>query len=304
MPAPYPKTGPVTLKVNLADSALSAALKSGKVSSPIVKLEFTGPPVASEGFKGMVRDYAYDCGELAIVTYLLAKSFNKPWTLLPACVVGKFQHNTISYMARDGKVLKPKDMEGNKCVMRSYTQTTPTWARGLLQHEYGVDLSKVTWVTYEAPHIAEYVEPKGMIKVDIKQKSLPQRMIDGEADFGIIGIDGPKHPDARRLIPDHEEQVKAWHKKYGCTHINHMFVVHSDLAKTRPDVVEELWRMLVESKKAGGLTGKEIDPLPFGVDACAKSLTIINQYAQEQMLIPRAFSIDELFDKSMKALRA
>lgn len=303
MPAPYPKSGPVTLKTNLADSPLAAALKAGKVSSPIVKFDFCGPPVAHDGFKGMVRDLAFDAGELAIVTYLQAKSYDKPWTVLPACVVGKFQHNTISYMHR-GRELRAKDVEGRKVVLRSYTQTTPTWARGVLQHEYGVDLSKVTWVTSDDPHLAEYAEPPNVVRVDKKQKSLDQRMIDGEADFGIIGAEGPKHPDARRLIPDHEEAAAAWYKKYGCTHINHMFVVHADLAATRPDVVEEIWRLLVESKKAAGLTGKAIDPLPFGVEAVSRSLTIVNQYAHEQKIIPRPFTIDELFDQRMRALMA
>jgi 4,5-dihydroxyphthalate decarboxylase len=57
-PASYPSSGPVTLKTNLADSALSAALKAGRISSPIVRFDFCGPPVASNGFKSMVRDGA------------------------------------------------------------------------------------------------------------------------------------------------------------------------------------------------------------------------------------------------------
>ena len=153
MPAPYPKTGPVTLTTNLADSSLAAALKAGTVSSPIVKFDFCGPKTANEGFKPMVRDGAFDAGELAIVTFLQAKAYNKPLTLLPACVVGKFQHGTISYMHR-GKELQPKDLEGNKAVVRAYTQTTGTWARGILQHEYGVDLSRITWLTTDDPHLA------------------------------------------------------------------------------------------------------------------------------------------------------
>lgn len=302
MPAPYPKTGPVTLKTNLADSPLAAALKAGKVSSQIVKFDFCGPPVAHDGFKGMVRDLAYDAGELAIVTYLQAKTFDKPLTMLPACVVGKFQHSTITYMNR-GKERRPKDIEGQKVVMRSYTQTTPTWARGVLQHQYGVDLSKVTWVTSDDPHLAEYVEPGNVVRVDKKQKSLDKRMIEGEADFGILGAAGPDHPDARRLIADHEEAAAAWYKTYGCTHINHIFAVHSDLAVMRPDVVEELWRLLAESKKSAGLTGKPIDTLPFGVEAISPSLSIVNQYAHEQKIIPRPFAIDELFNNRMRALQ-
>ncbi len=302
MSAPYPKTGPVTLRVNLADSQLATALKAGKVSSPIVNFDFCGPKVASDGFKAMVREGAFDAGELAVVTYLQCKAYDKPWTILPACVVGRFQHNTISYMHR-GKDLTPKDLEGQKVVMRSYTQTTPTWARGLLQHQYGVDLSKVTWVAADDAHLAEYSEPAGVQRVDRKAKPLDQRMIEGEFQFGILGPEAPKHPDARRLIPDHEAASAAWHKQHGCTHINHMFVVHRELASTRPDVVAEIYRLLSESKQAAGLNGKAIDPLPFGVEQVARSIDIVGQYAHEQKITPRRFSTDELFDKSMRALK-
>ena len=61
----YPSGGPVTLKTNLADSALSAALKSGRVSSPIVRFDFCGPPTASNGFKAMVRDGAFKSDKAA-----------------------------------------------------------------------------------------------------------------------------------------------------------------------------------------------------------------------------------------------
>jgi 4,5-dihydroxyphthalate decarboxylase len=303
MPSRYPKTGPVKLRTNLADSPLAAALKCGQVSSPIVEFDFCGPKVAHDGFKAMVRDRAFDAGELAIVTYLQAKTFGKPLTLLPACVVGRFQHAALSYMHR-GKDRHPREIEGQKVVLRSYTQTTPTWARGVLQHEYGVDLSKITWLTSDDPHLAEYKEPANVVRVDKKEKALDQRMIDGEVDFGIVGVDAPKHPAARRLIPDPQAAGAQWYEKYGCTHINHMFVLDSDLAAERPDVVEEVWRLLVATKKAAGLEGKAIDPLPFGVEAVAKSLQIVSQYAHEQHIIPRPFSLEELFDERMRKLKA
>jgi 4,5-dihydroxyphthalate decarboxylase len=296
----YPASGPVTLKVNLADSALSAALKHGEVTSPIVRFNFCGPPVASNGFKAMVRERAFDAGELAIVTFLQAKTFGKPLTLLPAAVVGRFQHNTISCMAGSG-ITAPQDLEGRRLVVRAYTQTTGVWARGILQHEYGVDLSRITWVTSDAPHLAEFTDPANVVRVDKQEKSLDQRLIDGEADAGILGTDAPKHPDARRLITDHATAAAAWHAKYGCTHINHMFVVDSALAQARPDVVAEIYRMLAESKAAAGLP-KGIDTLPFGLANVSRSLEIINQYAHEQGIIPRRFGVDELFDERTRSL--
>lgn len=298
----YPTTGPVTLRTNLADSALSAALKKGDVASPLVRFDFCGPPVASNGFKAMVRDRAFDAGELAIITFMQAKGYGKPLTLLPAAVVGRFQHNTISYMAARG-ITKPKDLEGRRVAVRAYTQTTGVWARGILQHQYGVDLSRITWMTTDDPHLAEYTDPKNVVRVDKREKPLDQRLIDGEADAGILGTDAPKHPDAHRLIADHPEAAAAWHKQHGCTHINHMFVVDSDLAGERPDVVAEVYRLLAESKAAAGLPKPgTIDALPFGFENVKRSIEIASQYAEEQGVIPRRFAAAELFDHGTERL--
>jgi len=298
----YPKSGPVVLKTHLADSPVVAALKAGKVSSPIVSFDFCGPPVAQDGFKRLVQQNEFDAGELAIVTYLQARTYGKPYIGLPAVIVANFQHGAISYIHR-GKILHPKDMEGRRAVVRSYSQTGPTWARGVLRHEYGVDLSKVTWVTADAPHLAEYEEPKNVVRVDKGEKSLDQRMIDGEADFGLIGANAPKHPDARRLIPDHEDAAAAWHAKYGCVPINHIFVVRSELASARPDVVDEIWRLLCGSKQAAGLGDNKIDSLPFGLDAISKPVSLVSQYAYEQKVIPKPLSVDHLFDKRLRNLK-
>jgi 4,5-dihydroxyphthalate decarboxylase len=292
----YPQTGPVTLRTNLADSALATALKQGKVSSPIVRFDFCGPPVASNGFKAMVRERAFDAGELAIVTFMQAKSYGKPLTLLPATVVGRFQHSTMSCMA-SGPVSTPRDLEGRRVAVRAYTQTTGVWARGILQHEYGVDLAKITWMTTDDPHLAEFTDPPNAVRVDKREKPLDQRIIDGEADAGILGPDAPKHPDALRLIADHAEAAVGWHAKYGCTHINHMFVVDSELAETRADAVAEIYRMLAESKAAAGLPkAGSLDTLPFGFANVQRSLEIASQYANEQGVIPRRFTGAELFD--------
>ena len=91
----FPATGPVALRTNLADSPTAAALKSGAVASPLVHFDFAGPKIANKGFKPMVREGKFQAGELAIVTYLQAKAYGKPLTLLPATMVGRFQHNML-----------------------------------------------------------------------------------------------------------------------------------------------------------------------------------------------------------------
>src|SRR5258706_14455038 len=91
MPA-YPKSGPVTLRANLADYAVTKALKAGAIASDLVSFDFCGPKVAFQGFKPMVRERAYDASELAIATFLQAKVYGKPVPLLPAVGMGRFQH--------------------------------------------------------------------------------------------------------------------------------------------------------------------------------------------------------------------
>src|SRR5207237_2214230 len=98
--------------------------------------------VANTQFKAMVRDLKYDLGELAIVTYLQAVAYGKPYVLLPATIVGRSQHHTIFYNTERG-ALRPSDLTGKRVGVRAYTQTTGAWVRGFLAEDYGVDIERV-----------------------------------------------------------------------------------------------------------------------------------------------------------------
>src|SRR3954447_4322682 len=154
MPA-YPKSGPVTLRANLADYAVTKALKSGAVKSDLVHFDFCGPKVAFQGFKPMVRERAFDASELAIATFLQAKVFGKPVTLLPAVVMGRFQHNHALRCIARGP-LAPGDIAGRGIGMGWSTETTGMWVRGILQREYGVACDKATSVSKDDGHLAHF----------------------------------------------------------------------------------------------------------------------------------------------------
>jgi len=247
----------------------------------------------------MVREGAFDASKLALVTFLQAKAYGKPLVALPAIVLGRFQHGLIGYNASKGE-LTPKDIEGRRVGVRSYTQTTGVWLRGILAHEYGVDLGRVKFVTMEDPHVTEYRDPPFVERAS-GAKKLDQMLLDGDVDAAIMG-ELPKDPRIRPLIPDPEAAARAWHAKHGAVQINHIFVVNEDLSKTRPDVVKEIFRLLQASKKAAPAGG--VDSLPFGVAAMRKPLELIAQYAFEQRITPRHVQVDELFDDTTRALGA
>ena len=147
--------GRKTLKTLIGTYPHTAPLKSGALRSDRLDFEFTEIVPVWDGFKGMIRDDKYDVSEMAIVTYLLAKAHGKPLALLPAAMIGRFQHPYAIYNATKGP-MTPADLKGKRVGIRSFTTTTGAWIRGILANDYGVDLDSIEWVTFEEPHVAEY----------------------------------------------------------------------------------------------------------------------------------------------------
>jgi 4,5-dihydroxyphthalate decarboxylase len=284
----------LTLATNLAPTPMTKAIHDGRVSSDIVRLNLCGPDPAQGGFKDMVQRNLYDCGELAIVTYLQAKAFGKPWVLLPAPVSGRFQHHCAGFNRELGH-LNPRDIEGKRVGVRTYAQTTGLWIRGILQHEYGVDLDKVTFLTTGEGHLLEYSDPPNCVRLP-KGSDIGQMMLDGDLAATLQGVDLPKDPRVERLVPDPFNAAKDWFAREGVVPINHIMVVHADVSRDRPDVVREIYRMTAESRELteGGLP----DPFPpMGVEANRKGLQMAIDWAFEQKIIPQKVSVDSLFDE-------
>lgn len=291
----------VKLHTMLGNYPNTKALKSGEIRSDLIDFDFVEVKVANNLFKKVVREAAYDFAELAIVTYLQARTYGKPYVLLPAVVVGRGQHHTIAYNAERG-VLKPSELAGKRVGVRAYTVTTGTWVRGILAQDYGVDLDKVEWITFEDPHVAEYRDPDA-IKRAPPGKELVAMLLDGELDAAIVGDKLPD-PRLRHLVPDAETVARNWAQSHGGVPINHMVVLREDIAKSRPDLAKELFRLLLASKRAGQAPsdGTALDPLRFGVEACRPTLEIIIDYCVRQKLIPRKIAVDALFDETTRAL--
>ncbi len=292
---------PITLQAMFGTYPNTQALKKGEIRSPLVSFEFAEVKVANQFFKSVVRDARYDLSELAIVTYLQAKAYGKPYVLLPAVVVSRSQHHTIAYNAERGR-LNPGDLTGRRVGVRAYTQTTGAWVRGILADDYGVDIDRVKWITFEDPHLAEYRDP-AIVERAPEGKNIVQMLLDGELDAAIVG-DSLPDPRLKTLIPDAEKVAAGWAARHGGIPINHMAVIRESIVKSRPDVVKEVFRLLVDSQKRAGVPASDqASAIRFGIEATRASLEIIIDYSVRQRLIPRRFSVDELFDDTTRALQ-
>ena len=278
------------LRTLLGDHTCTAALKNGSIKSDLVEFDFVEYSPTNKGFKPMVREGAFDVSEMAIVTYLMAKSVGKPMVLLPNVVVARFQHAYALYNAKQG-TLKPADLNGKRVGIRSFTTTTGAWLRGILANDHGIDLNSIDWVTFEDAHVAEFHDTTKRAPAG---KQIVQMLIDGELD-AVLG-EKVEHPDLKPLFVDAGTEEKTWFAKHKVLPINHMVVVSRTLCEKHPDAVREVQRMLKQAADGAPAAPR------FSADEMRRSLETIIAYSAQQKLIPRAYAVDELFDDVTRAL--
>src|SRR6266566_3556607 len=134
------------------------ALKDGSVTSPKISFDFVEVSPITRAFRHMAAGLAYDVSEMALATYMLARSFGKPIIGLPIVLVRSSLLPGL-VTAESSSITDPRELNGKTLGIRSYTQTSGVWVRGILQDGFGVDLSSLKWVTFEGSHLDEYVDP-------------------------------------------------------------------------------------------------------------------------------------------------
>src|SRR5436305_5064084 len=184
------------LRTLLGDHPFTAALKNGSIRSDLVTLDFADYSPTHTGFKPMVREQAFDVSEMAIVTYLMAKSVGKPMVLLPCVVIARSQHAFALYNARRG-TLRPERLNNKRVGILSFTTTTGAWLRGILANDHGVDLNSLHWVTFEDAHVAEFRDTTVRAQ---EGKQIVEMLVEGELD-AVLG-EKSDHPDLKPLFGD------------------------------------------------------------------------------------------------------
>jgi 4,5-dihydroxyphthalate decarboxylase len=299
------------LTIALGNYGLTKPIKQGRAGLGRPDLNHIEIEPITAAMRRMCRGLEFDICEMAFTTYVCARAVGLPFTAIPVFVTRNFHHWAIFINTKSG-IKTPKDLEGRTVgVNRGYTVTTGLWARGVLQTEYGVDLNKITWAPTDDEHVKEFVAPKN---VDYKFRGKPMRelLLSGQIDaaIGEVGVDAP---EVKPLIPNAREAGFGYFRKTGIYPINHGVVIKDSVLKDRPWIAGELFRVFEAAKaeylqnlnadvelstwdKAAADNAKVVgDPFPFGIENNRKALEAITQFAVDQKMVPRKFSVDELF---------
>jgi 4,5-dihydroxyphthalate decarboxylase len=317
----------VPLKIAIATSGHTAALKDGSVAIEGVGADFVEVVPIIAAFRRMVRDLEFDVCEMAPTTYLIARARGAHYIALPIFVMRRFHH--AGFVVRpDAGIAKPKDLEGKRVGVRAYSVTTGVWTRGIFVNEYGLDSSKVTWVVDDEEHVTTLRLPPNVIHAPAGQ-SLASMMASGALQAGFsgpagIGRAGPPTSGWEKsgqtpaqvypeLIPDAAKTEAAWFRRTGIYPIHGTIVVKTDVLAKHPQLGKSLFKAFAEAKKpylarlARGeghapederyraLTPLLGDPLPYGMQQNRASIEALITYALQQELIPSRPPLHEVF---------
>lgn len=230
-----------------------------------------------------------------------------------------FRHSAI-YVPLKSPLKEPKQLEGKRIGVPEWAQTAGIYARGLLQHEYGVNLAAIDWVQagVREPGRGEKVAlrlPAGMKLTPLPEKSLSQMLAAGELDAAISA----RAPDnARRLFPDYQALELEYWKKTRIFPIMHVVVLRKDVYQRDRWIAMNLLQAFTAAKQRSLARAVELgvshaplpwvadhaarwrelageDFWPYGAEANRTTLEAFLQYAFEQGVCRRRLKLEELF---------
>ena len=308
------------------------ALVSGKVAIEGYGSTFEKASIYQLNDAAMGGDQRWDIQEIGLHPYMLAfanEAF-RDYTLVPVFPLRTFRHKSM-FVHVDGEVRTPEDLRGRRVCTSGYSQSSLTWIRGILQHEYGVRPEEMEWVisskTSEGGRSRnESLVPKSVpITAGPAGKDESELLVDGEVDAVLSAkepqayIDGD--PKIVRLFADYRRVERAYFKKTGIFPIMHVVAIRRDMVAANPDLPLAVFDAYTKAKdlnyaymrdlgwamNALPWYGQELEETrrlmgddfwPYGIAANRKTLETLFQYSHEQGLCERRLTIDELFHLS------
>jgi 4,5-dihydroxyphthalate decarboxylase len=267
-----------------------------------------------------LRNRELDMSELSSSSYIVARGLGMPFRALPIFLHRHFRHGFV-YINTGKSIAKPADLAGRKIGVKSFAVTAVLWLRGILQHEYGVDLKSIHWFT-ELDEDIDYPPPPGFqITRLAHDESLEAMLAEGTLDAllhpNVIKPILRKDPRVARLFPNYRADEIDYYRKTGIFPIMHVMGIKRELAEREPWVAGSIYRAFDAAKRIAmqRMADPRLVPLAFYEDHWREqeeifgpdpweyglgprnrhNLETLIGYSYEQRLIDRIIPLEELF---------
>jgi 4,5-dihydroxyphthalate decarboxylase len=288
----------------------------------------------SELFWRQLRFGDFDVSEMSMssLMMILGKG-NRDWIGLPIFTTRRFFHTWV-LVRRDAGIERPEDMRGKRVGVPEYQQTAALWARGVLQHEFGVHPREMAFWMERLPshshaHAVQFKPPPGVTINQIPvEKNIGDMLLAGELDATLLYLrahpddlvdrshaDLANHPSIVPLFRDTLAEGVRYFRKTGIFPINHGTVIRRELAEQHPWAVLNIYKAfeeaaaIAESERyaqteyhvSTGALPADADAalrkpaMRHGVAVNQKTLETAAQMSHEQGLTPRLIRLDEMF---------
>ena len=304
------------LRLGIADHDLNTALIDGTVKVDGFDLEIEHSTNDGE-IHALLRDGKVDACEYSFGGLMGERARGVPYIAVPAFPNRKFRLSYIFVNSAAG-IEAARDLEGKRVGILLWANTAGIWARGALQHHYGVDLTTIKWFSRVG---APAALPPGVSVDKIPEgASLDEMLVSGQLDAVIQADLMPsikrKDSRVRRLFRDYKSEEQSYFKATGIFPISHMVTFPQEFVDAHPDAPiavleafrrsrDEAFNRLEEQEVLSiSWASAQLDEQralmgpnywAYNVEDNIRPLEAMMDFAYEQAVTPRRMHVDELF---------
>lgn len=322
---------PITVASYLLDR--TTALFDGRVKIEGTTTTFVQDAIGDMNTRAFSGEGDREVTELGLHPFMLAHANEdfRDYALLPIPLLRQFRHKSI-FVHADSGIKKPEDLRGRRVATPGYSSTSLTWIRGILEDEYGVVPSDMTWVIANKDSSAdaagnisaqEQVNPDGVtIETGTAGLDESELLLAGEVDALIHAatpaafIEGD--PRVIRLFDDTRTVEQDYFRRTGVFPIMHVLSMRRDVAAAHPWLPKAVFDAYAEAKEVAYRTQDRLtwatDMLPwysaeledtraligrnyypYGFEANRTSFETLFNYSHRQGLASRVLTPEEVF---------
>lgn len=245
---------------------------------------------------------------------------------IPAFPNRKFRLSYI-YVNSAAGIESPRDLEGKRVGIFAWENTAGVWARGALQHHYGVDLTRIRWISGRSD---EKSLPPGIRVESLKNRAdldamLVRAKLDAVIDPNVLPSISRRDPRVHRLFRDYKTEEQNYFKKTGIFPISHVVTLKQEFVDRHPNAPLALLKAFRRARDEAFHRLEGADPQilviswaaaaveeqralmgenywAYNIAANRRALDAFTQFAYEQGLSPSKLDYERLFHPQAAAL--